>query len=555
MPQLTSSLKPVQIGTERKQLGFGATITSRNPWSFGLDYQMDTKEGLLPIGGVLGHSPGNTRIAILPQPIDYTDHRIDLSLGYNKGKWQYALNYHLSLFANGFDALGWESPYTSPGSRHTDGSLALPPDNQFHQVSLSGAYKLSPATRISGMYALGLQLQDETFQPFTINSALARALPRSSLDGKVYLRTGQLSIVSQKSRDLRLNASVRIDERDNHTPQDTYNYVWGDSQVVDGARTAVATNQPYSYKKQKVQLGANYRLNRKARLSGEYDREEINRTFSEVEQTKEDRFKLKLRLRPVNEVQLALKLGLADREGSGYVSNSGDNPLLRKYSIADREQESLGLELSWQPHDRVSVSATAQHMDEEYGDTIIGFTQARHITFSLDSSVMLKKDLNAYMFYSHERITSDQAGSIDGIADVPAADWLPNWYADYDDKIDSIGVGIKQKNVRNKLDLGADYVYSRSRGQIDFIDRNTVLTAGLPFPDSSADVHTFKLYADYRMKKNMKLRINYLYEDFASRDWALDGMTYDSVGRVLPLGEVSPDYQEHMIGVSVVFNF
>ena len=555
MTQTGNSLKSLEIGTERKRLGFGAVITSHNPWSVGFDYQMDTKEGLLPVGGVVGHSPGNTRIAMLPQPIDYTDHRMDLSLEYNKGKLQYELNYHMSLFVNGFDALAWESPYTSTGARYTDGNLALPPDNQFHQLSMHGVYKLSDATRVSGIYALGLQVQDETFQPFTINAGLAKALPRPSLDGKVYLTTGQISLVSQTSRHLRLNASLRIDERDNHTPQDTYNYVWGDSQDVDGARTAIATNEPYSYKKQLLKLGADYRMYRQARLSGGYEHEKINRTFSEVEETKEDRLKLKLRLRPTNDVQLVLKLGLADREGSGYVSNSDDNPLLRKYNIADRDQESLVMNMSWQPHERVSLGVTAQYMDEEYGDTVIGLSQSNQSTFTLDSSVLLKKDLTGYLFYSHENITSDQAGSIDGIADAPPPDWLPNWYADYDDTIDSIGLGIKQKNIRNKLDLGIDYTYSRSRGKIDFIDRNVVLATGLPFPETSADVHTIKLYADYRMKKNLKLRLNYTYEDYVSRDWALDGVTYDSIGRVLPLGEQSPDYSEHLLGVSVVFKY
>ena len=547
MDQLAQSLVDVHIDTERKRVGVGSGFRLKNYWTFNIDFNTETKEGLQDIAGAIGNSPGNSRVALLPAPVRYTDHRIDLSLGYAKQNAQFDVKYHTSFFRNEFDSLSWESPFTDNGPLGANGNLALAPDNQFHQVSLSGAYLLALNTRLRGTYSYGVMLQDENFLPYTVNTSVpVSALPRSNLDGKIYLKTGLVSLSSRPIRPLTLSASYRLHERDNRTPSDTYNYVMGDSKL-DPFRPAVANNEPYSYKKQLLKLGAKYKLHRKAGVFIGYDYEKVERSPSEVKKTNEKRYHAKLKLRPTDRMQIAFLASRSMRDGTEYLSSSEENPLLRKYNIADQDSDSAGISLSFQPREGLDFTATADFADEDYTKSIVGLTSAKRASYTLDSTLQLSTDLSAYAFYSYERIESEQAGS-----ETPDD---PDWFTDATDTSDSVGLGFKYANVWRRIDVGADYLYSKTNGDIDFTALPGSLTAIVPYPDLSTEVHTLNLYADYRLEKRVKLRLSYLYEKYTSDDWSLDGFYPGTLRNVLSLGEESANYHENIIGLSFLYNF
>lgn len=547
MDQLAQSLHDVRIGTERKRLGVGTEFRLKTPWTFGIDFHTETKEGLQDIGGAIGNSPGNSRVALLPAPVQFTDHRLDLSLAYAKQNGQVDVKYHSSIFRNEIKSLGWESPFTANGPLGAEGNLALAPDNQFHQVSLSGAYLLALNTRLRGSYSFGVMLQDDNFLPFTVNPGVpVSPLPRNDLDGKVYLKTGLASLSSRPFRRFSVNATYRLHERDNRTPSDTYNYVMGDSNP-DPLRPAVAINEPYSYKKNLLKLDAKYKLHRKAGISVGYDNEKVDRSPSEVKETKEKRYRAKLKLRPTDKAQIALLAGTSTRDGSDYRTITGENPLLRKYHIADRDKDTAGISLSYQPWERIDVNVTADFSDEDYTGSAVGLTSAKRATYTLDSTIQLSNDLSGYAFYSREQVESDQAGS-----ETPND---PDWFTEATDTTDSAGLGFKYANIWRRLDVGADYIYSRTKGEIDFTALPGSLTTIVPFPDLSTDVHSMKLYVDYHLKKRVKLRFSYLYENYSSDDWSLDGFDPDTLRNVISLGEESPDYHENVFGLSFLYKF
>ena len=547
MDQLAQSLDNVQIGTERKQLGVGSEFRLKKYWTFNIDFNTETKEGLQDIAGAIGNSPGNSRVALLPAPVRYTDHRIDLSLAYVKQNTQAEIRYHTSIFRNEFESLSWESPYTDNGPLGSDGNLALAPDNQFHQMSLSGAYLLALNTRLKGAYSFGVMLQDDNFLPYTNNTNVpVSPLPRTNLDGKVYLKTGLISLSSRPFRPLTLNASYRLHERDNRTPSDTYNYVIGDSKP-DPLRPAVATNEPYNYKKHLFKLDAKYKMHRKADVLIGYDNEKFDRSPSEVKETKEQRYHAKLKLRPTDKMYVALLASKSMRDGTDYLSISEENPLLRKYNLADLDSDSAGISLSYQPRDGIYFSASANFTDEDYTESIVGLKSAERATYTLNSRLQLSTDLSGYAFYSYEQIGSDQTGS-----ETPDD---PDWFIDATDTSESIGLGFKYANAWHGFDIGADYIYSKIKGEIDITTLPGNLTTIVPFPNLSTEVHTVNLFADYRLEKRMKLRFSYLYETYSSDDWALDGYYPGALRNVLSLGEESANYDENIIGLSLLYSF
>ena len=78
-------------------------------------------------------------------------------------------------------------------------------------------------------------------------------------------------------------------------------------------------------------------------MSGGWDREEWDRTFQEIENSTEDRGWVRLRAGPLAWLSFDARYGAANRETDPYVaaplSSAPQNPLLRKYNLADRERD------------------------------------------------------------------------------------------------------------------------------------------------------------------------------------------------------------------------
>ena len=251
---------------------------------------------------------GNTTSALLPEPVDFTTDMMDIGLNYARDNAQLQFSYHMSLFENDEFALTWEDPF-SPGRY---GSQALAPDNQFHQLALSGAYLLPYRSRLSGTFSIGRMSQNQDFQPYTVNPALGAALPRSSLDGEVWVSTGKLKIDSRPVRKLQLSAEYRYDERDNETPVDTYDYI-----VADSFAGTPVRNNPLSYTRNQVDLTANYRINTSMSLRGGYKYDNMSRDYREVERedTRENTLFGRWKLQPYTTVDVSLYAEAGGRDG------------------------------------------------------------------------------------------------------------------------------------------------------------------------------------------------------------------------------------------------
>ena len=60
---------------------------------------------------------------------------------------------------------------------------------------------------------------------------------------------------------------------------------------------------------------------------------------------------------------------------------------------------------------------------------------------------------------------------------------------------------------------------------------------------------------DYPWRKDLTLRFQYLYEEYDSSDWALEGIEADSVSNLLSLGADPYDYDVSVFYVSGRWSF
>ncbi len=551
-----SPQNPFALQTKRERVKAGASFVAKQRWLFDVDFSNENKQGVESIGGPIATSTtqlvGRTNTSLLPQPIDQDTSLVNATLTYAGDKGQVDLKYHASFFDNNAASLTWQDPF-NPATGI--GSMALAPDNEFQQVSLTGAYTFPYRSRLTGVASIGRMTQNQKFQPYEVGGSTA-ALPNESLNGEVLLKNLQLKLSSRPINRLRLNAEARYDERDNNTPVQTYSYIILDSGSGGGA----VQNNPYSYKKGKLLLDANYRFNAISSLRGGYKYDVITRSRFDAgrEDTDENTLFAKFKLKPHATIDIELYGETGSRDGSEFDQPGYQDPLMRKYNLADRDRDKLGVLMNIMATEKLFIGARADYNRDEYTETEIGLTEAEQPTVTVDLSYNPVNDLTLYGYYTWENIQSSQKGNdvTSGTGPGTAIPTPGPWQADYDDTFNTVGIGGKWADL-GKWDLGADLVYTKAVGHI-VMNHEDPAVAEDQFPDNLSEMASIKLWTDYHYSKQLVYKFGYWYEEYVADNWAIDGLEpYDPtvVARTLLLGEQTMDYEVRVFTISAIYRF
>ena len=549
---------PFELETKRERVKAGAGFVAKQRWLFDIDFSHENKQGIDSIGGATATAV-TTQInrtvttSLLPEPIDYDTNQVNAILTYAGDQLQVDLKYHASFFDNKYDSLTWQNPF--PTSTLA-GSLALAPDNEFHQVSLTGAYTLPYRSRITAVGSMGRMTQNQQFQDYTINSGIATTpLPTNSLNGEVWMLNGQLKLASQPITKLRLNADLIYDERDNQTPVNTYGYV-----MLDGLARSGTQNNPYSYKKGRFNLDANYRFNAISSLRGGYKYTAMQRSNFQAgrENTDENTLFAKFKIKPHAIVDFELYGEASSRDGSDFEQQGYQDPLMRKYNLADRDRTKAGAQVNVMATDKLYFGLRGDYSEDDYTDTRIGLTEASQPSATFDVSWTPLADLTTYGYYTWEAIESSQKGN-DVTSSLGPGTAVPTtgpWQADYDDEFNTVGIGGKWTGL-GKWDLGADVAYTKAVGQIKMNHEDPAIIED-QFPDTLSEMISLKLYTDYHYSKKLSYRLGYWYEEYVADNWAVDELEpYQPavVSNTLLLGERTMDYEVRVFTVSATYRF
>lgn len=562
---LNNYLQPLELQTERQRLGVGLDTRFKNFWTFDVAYRHETKKGIDQTGSVVADlgTAGSGLIrtsdgALIPEPINYETDLVDVAFRYARDKAQFALEYHGSVFKNPNESLAWDDPFSFTGRY---GNQGVPPDNQLHQLSLSGGYQLGREYNLTGVVSVGRATQNESFQPYD-TGGFGGALPRDSLDGEVWMTNVQLRLAYRPSGKFRLEASYRYDERDNQTPVDS----WG-GVVADSDQTYNYENNPESYNKDRFDLIGNWRIGSTSnlRVGYQYDlmyREFASQTESLDFDTQENKLFARLNMQPGQTWNLALYGETSDRNLNNYDIPPAQNPLISPYYIADRTRDQLGALVEYLPNNNWNFGIRAEYNKDDFDQSQYGLLEAESPSVTLDAAYHPSKDVTSYAYYTREEMTSQQKGFGTIIAGSNVTD---PWLADFDDTMDTFGLGGKIAGM-GKWDIGLDLTYNKSKGKIDITEINTSISN--PYPDLKTELASAKLWTQYNQSKNLAYRFYYWYEDYKADNWAVDDLQADSlIGPLPPLpapqvgttylltGENSLEYTVHVIGISLVYLF
>ncbi len=511
---LTSSnqLRNVDLALERERIGMGVSYDLTDDFTALVDYQHEAKTGNKR-SSLLAQSPMN-----FVQPVDSSTENVSAGFQLNGHNWNSELMYTGSFYRNDVDDLSLT---------YMSDVYAATPDNDAHQVSLSGQY-LFDRTSVYGKFALGRMIQDSNLIQMTGN-------PIQNWDGEVDTTDARVGFTSMLNPKWRLNGQFDYSDRDNKSS--VYEFAQLELDPVTGT---FKENIPLDIERTGVKLQSRYRINSTYRVTGGYEYKEVERSYSARETTEENKLWAKLNINALDNLRFDVKGLYENRDGSTYdasrVTSSEDNPLLRKFYLADRERTGIEASMNHTPLSWLSIDLSGHYHNDDYDSTEIGLTEAEDYGYDLNVGISFSDQLQGYALAGQQWINSDMAGS----ASFGQADW----YSDEQDSFINLGAGMSYSGLLDgMMTVGVDYLFANS-------DSDSA-AGGEAYGDYYSYSHNVDLYAKFALSERLGLKVDYRYERYYDTDYAAADI--DGISGLVTLGNLDHNYNAHLVMLTVSY--
>jgi hypothetical protein len=252
------------------------------------------------------------------RPINYTQNDLRAGVEYDqpadeqqKSVFQGRVSYHLSTFENGqADLLGRTPPVG------TTAFVTLPPSNMANYITAEGALNLkSYMTRITGSLSYGwLSQNDFVFESTTgagpPATVAGRSIGLAGLSASTF--TADIAGLTRPVAPLALRYSYRAYNYSNdNTANQILRTAYGDDQNLLNA-------EQYSYFRQAVNLGADYRVNNKVAFTAGYTWRGVSRTDGQG-RTSSHSPQVGVRYLPTDWLSLLANYSYTTRNGTNFM--------------------------------------------------------------------------------------------------------------------------------------------------------------------------------------------------------------------------------------------
>lgn len=561
----------VELKLKRTALGLSGEKFISPELQLELNFRNEDKKGARLFGRIglysndMQFSPssiggGNGAMLLTPEPIDSSIRTIEAKLNFNRDKLALSGGYYGSFYTNNNGSLSPivpsplnRGPLNGGGAACANGTtacsiqqiassaVALPPDNQAHQLYLSGTYAYSATTRTNFKLSYTHATQDESFVGMGLTPA---ATAPASLGGVVDTTLAQLGLSMRPAKDLSINASLRYENRDDKTPIAVYN-TSGKPGVLNNTTNWNSGSQTRTTAK----VDGIYRLpaGYSASLGADWERKTTPLppantalyTPQIIFRETLDEYGLHAGLRKAMSETLngALNFEFKQRRGddNGWrtTTNGAGNPVVAfnpasptaNNTLADiymdRDRTKIRGNLDWDASEKLSLQAVVEHGQDDYkrawnvtGQPIPTIAGARVVTndsLTLDASYKVSDDwsFNGYWTRSENRWNVNKTSLGD----------------DTRNKVDTYGIGIKGK-VSPRLTMGMDIIIADdvttftnlpSTGYAAPIAGQTLPPSYLP--NINYNTKKLNLFGLYEVDKKSAVKVNLVYQEFKTDDW------------------------------------
>lgn len=505
-----------RLKTERE----GVTVAGQKMLGNGLDVQVRFKNETKDGARLFGRGTPSVQ-QFLAEPIDHTMQQVDVILGYTGEKLQLSGGYYGSFFRNENSALH-VAPFV--GFPNTDirsfSPIALPPDNQAHQVYLSGGYSFTPTTRANFKVSRGVATQDDSFVTSTSLAPLTApsARGRTDLNGEVETTLAQVGLTARPVPKLSLLANLKYEDRDDETPERVY---------FTPTTTFSGTNEPRSLESTTGRVEASYLLPADFRLTGgvDYDQRKRNtfdaRLVTVRKEVEEIAYRVELRRSLSETLNGSVAYIRSERDGSRFLPASSlvaPNAFVAPLHMADRDRNKVRLKLDWAPVEPLSLQFLGDFSEDEYGGGAFGLEDGSATFWSLDASYALNEEWQASAWVSRDysRIVNTSRSGTNV------------WDAKLRLKSEAYGLGLRG-SVGSAWTVGGDIQYSQDRSSFDQTGTTVALT---DLPKVHYRLTTVKLFGEYAVRRDLSVRMDVIYDKWRTNDWQWESYQYSDGTRL-----------------------
>lgn len=588
VPATAAAGSEYTLKTERQRTSFGLTSALYGNFEFRMLLQNEDKDG----SRLFGRGTPSFQ-EFLAEPIRSNTRQVDLMLDYTGERLQLSGGYYGSFYRNENKVLqvaGGNAAFTSGvGSLGVAmDNLALPPDNQAHQLHLSGGYQFDRTTRMNFKLARSMALQNDEFinvhyYNLANDGVSANTSGRANLGGRIDTTLANLSLSSRPTSKLSLLASLRYEDRDDKTS--VARYITGLTGTgaapvltpLAGTASTDGFNEPRSLTNITGKLEASYALPDGYRLTGGVDHDIKERSMSGVRvvgyrhKVEETSYRAEVKRAMSDTVNGSLAYVYSDRSGSDYrrlVTLDGSTcyptaafyaggrcGLLQPIYMADRERHKLRLLTDWSPTEQINAQLMIEGSRDYYGTgrglPDIGVRTGDYQLYSADVSYQPNDrwKLNAWVSRME---TSISQGSM---ASPTNATGVLYWSSSQKNTVDSVGAGMRGK-LPLGIDVGVDYIFAWDRTDYTTLrDTATPATSTAAFPGALPEItyrqHTVRAFGAYPLDKNTTLRLDYMVDRRTLDDWTWQNWQYTDGTRIF----ASPQTTVQFLGFSVLYAF
>lgn len=578
------SLYNVTLSTERDITTLTASKFLMEGLKLGVSFKNEDKtgtrmDGVRGVAGNYGSSGGSANLysgfLFAPEPIDQNHKQFEGTLEYVTKKFQVTAGYYGSFLTTKNNALNVVGGTNTALVTSSLSPIALAPDNSLNQFYVNGGYNFSKDTRATLKLAYSEGRQNDSFlsgQP--VNSSAIG----SSLDGKIQTTEIFASLTSRITKDLKVLASWRYEDKQDKTPVRDYR-----GSVTYSSFTY---NNPESHTANWGKLEADYQLghgygvnvgvdyNNKSRMewvgitnnaaNGYQNPEtEYGRSMSELT------YRAALRKSMSDTVNGTLSIAHSDRKGNERWVDTTTAPPLYPVYLADRNREKVRGMVDWATTESLNLQFAYEAYFDRYDMAAYGLEHGNGQVFSVDGSYTLSENWKFNTWYSKQIGETNQntQGAVCSTSNSSnctlntnrAGAPLVQWSALLKQNSDQFGLGLSGKV--KALEIGAQYLYSSDKNRQDISEMpGTTLTAsgtrvvasGIGvLPDTKYSQNTFKVFGVYPVAKMTKLRLDYIYDLRKMDDYTWENWVYADGTKVY----VKPNQTTQILGISLIQSF
>lgn len=535
MTGLDAALHGVDIGTLRKTYGVAARWFPGHGLQLFASFDRQDKSGTQLVGASF-----LTQSVQLAAPVNYKTDTLEVGVAWSGHGTAWRFSASDSKFRNDDPLLTFQSPYLSffeGVPTGTIGGLSRPPENEARSWNFTASAALPMNTSASMVMGSSTLLQSAALLPVT---AQPDALPPSeAFDGNVRLTHFGATVGSRPWSRLHLHGRAAYDERSDHgTTLALTQY------LTDLVAGPTVTTPRFDFQRIRLDGGADVRVSSSTTIGIAADRVEIDRTQQLVAHTEDGRTYGRVKWTPGGGFAVTLKGGAAHRDARGVNLSYlpvGQNPLLSMFNLSNRDREFGDIDVVWSPGEKLSITLQASANNDHYGRSVLGLLDGKERRGAANISWTPNEKVSFYVDAGYQTRNTLQAGAYS-----PSS---ATWQAEIRDRFRNLGAGLKYTN--EKWNYAIDVAHATSVGET-----SSGLVNGLAqFPDLNATYDNARVSVGYAATERLAVRVRYVYQNYSSLDWALDGVGPATANNLLAMG-VGPDhYNASIFGLSFTYRY